>query len=84
MIEEILTEVVRLAQAGGLPILAVLGLVLFGAVVLVLVRRAEGFTWPKPTPEEPTPDAVWNTDPTQGAVVVPGPPGGSDDPIQGG
>ena len=85
LLEDIAAEAIRLAGAGGLGLATVLALLVVSAVVLVLARKVGGLKLPPPDPEPaPDPPAVWNTDPSQGAVVVPGPPGGSDEPIQGG
>lgn len=75
--EELLAEVVRLAQQAGLGPLYVVGLLLAAAVLLVVAKRVGKL---KPDPElPPDPPAEWNTDPAKGAVVVPGPPGGTDE-----
>jgi hypothetical protein len=53
--------------------------VLAAATLFVLGDRV------KARPEQPpAPPAEWNTDPKEGAVVVPGPPGGTDDEVQSG
>ena len=53
------------------------------AAILVLVgRQLKRLPGSPPTP--PLPPAEWNQDPSRGAVVVPGPPGGTDDQVQGG
>ena len=79
MIEDIIAQAVRLALSGGVPLWVVLGLILAAAVLLVLARRL-----PPSKPEVPAPPAEWNQDPANGAVVVPGPPGGSEDQNQSG
>ena len=85
LLEAIFAEAIRLAGAGGVGLLTVVALLIVSAVVLVLGRKLQGMKLPAPDPEPaPEPPAQWNTDPSQGAVVVPGPPGGSDEPIQGG
>ena len=76
-VEEIATECLRLAGAGNLGLMVTLA-ILFVAAVVITVGRRVGAIKRDPEPA-PTPDAQWNTDPSQGAVVVPGPPGGSDD-----
>lgn len=78
VLEEIVVEAARLAGTSGAGLLVTVGILLAGAVIIVLGRKVGGFKLPPPTPEVPPPDAVW------GDNVVPGPPGGSDDPIQGG
>ena len=75
VLEEIVVEAARLAGTSGAGLLVTVGILLAGAVIIVLGRRVK---LPPPTPEVPPPDAVW------GDNVVPGPPGGNDDPIQGG
>lgn len=81
-LEEILTEVVRLANEAGLGPFYVVGLLLAAALLLMMGRIVKRL--PPPPPEVPAPPATWNQDPAQGAVVVPGPPGGTDDQVQGG
>ena len=81
--EELVTEMVRLATAGSAGIAVVVLVLVAGALLLVLKRRLEGCT-PPARDESPPPDAVWNQDPTKGAVVVPGPPGGTDNQNQAG
>lgn len=78
-IEEIIAQAVRLALSGGVPLTVVLALIFASAVLLVLVKRL-----PPPRPEAPDPVTEWNQDPEQGAVVVPGPPGGTEDDVQSG
>ena len=83
--QEVATEAVRLAQGAGLPILVTLALLLVSALLLVAARRLKGLSWPKadaPGPAMST--SEWITDPAAGAVVKPGPPGGSDDQVQSG
>lgn len=64
---------VRLALAGGVPFVVVIGLLLAAAVALVLVKKAGGIHLPTPKPEEPRPDAEpWHSD-----AENPGGPGGS-------
>lgn len=78
--EQLITEAVRLAGAGGAGMLVVLVLLLGGALLVVVGRKLGAFKVPAPDPEPaPDPPAQWNQDPSQGAVVVPGPPGGSDE-----
>ena len=85
LLEDIAAEAIRLAGAGGLGLATVLAILVVSAVVIVLGKKLGQLRLPPPDPEPaPDPPAQWNTDPAQGAVVVPGPPGGSDDPIQGG
>lgn len=81
-LEELLAEVVRLANAAGLGPFYVVGLLLAAAVLLLGLKALKSLP-PRP-PETPAPPAEWNQDPAQGAVVVPGPPGGTDDQVQGG
>ncbi len=81
-LEELLTEVVRLADAAGLGPLYVVGLLVAAAILMMLARQVKRLPGSPPTP--PLPPAEWNQDPAQGAVVVPGPPGGTDDQVQGG
>ena len=69
---------VRLAGKGGAGIVVTLIVLFLGAVVVVVGRKV-GAWKPAPRDETPAPPAEWNTDPSQGAVVVPGPPGGSED-----
>jgi hypothetical protein len=82
---EVASEALRLAQAAGVPILVTLGLLLLSALLLVAARHLPSVSWPKADPPPP-PDqpAEWNKDPSQGAVVVPGPPGGTTDDVQSG
>ena len=76
VLEEIVVEAARLAGTSGAGLLVTVGILLAGAVIIVLGRRVK---LPPPDPEPaPPPDAVW------GDNVVPGPPGGTDDQIQGG
>jgi len=83
-LERVIAEAVKLAGAGGAGLLVVLVLLLGGAVMVVLAKQVGDLRLPPPSPEPKAPEAEWNTDPGKGAVVVPGPPGGSDDPVQGG
>jgi hypothetical protein len=81
--EEVAAEAIRLAQAGGVPILVTLGLLLISALLLVAAKHVP--KWPKADPPAPPdPPAEWNQDPSQGAVFVPGPPGGTTDEVQSG
>lgn len=75
VLEEIVVEAARLAGTSGAGLLVTVGILLAGAVIIVLGRRVK---LPPPTPEVPPPDAVWSDN------VVPGPPGGTDDQVQGG
>lgn len=77
--EDIIAEAVRLLLHGGAPLWVIVAMVLAAAALFVLGGRI------KARPEQPpAPPAEWNTDPKEGAVVVPGPPGGTDDPVQSG
>ena len=82
-LEEVITEMVRLAGQGGAGLGVTLAVLLLGAVLVVVGRRV-GAWKPKPRDESPPPPAEWNTDPANGAVVVPGPPGGTEDQNQAG
>jgi hypothetical protein len=83
--EEVAAEALRLAQAAGVPFVVTLGLLLVAAVLLVAARRLPRLSWPvADPPPPPEPASEWNKDPSQGAVVVPGPPGGTDDQVQSG
>lgn len=53
LLEELAAEVVRLASAGGLPILVTLALLLACAVGLVAARRLPAVPRPRPPPDPP-------------------------------
>ena len=78
-VEEALATVVKLAQQAGLGPLYIVGLLLAAAVLVVVAKRVVKLRPDSPPP--PDPPAEWNKDPTQGAVVTPGPPGGTDDDV---
>ena len=80
-LEDVVAEMVRLATAGGAGIWVVLLVLALGAGLVVLARQ---INWKPDPPKPPEPEAEWNTDPDKGAVVVPGPPGGSDNDVQSG
>lgn len=80
-VEEIISEAVRLLLGGGAPLWAVMAMVLGAALLVVMGRKIH---LPPSKPEVPPPPAEWNQDPEQGAVVVPGPPGGTEEQNQSG
>lgn len=76
VLEEIVVEAARLAGTSGAGLLVTVGILLAGAVIIVLGGKVK---LPPPDPEPaPPPTAEWSDN------VVPGPPGGTDDQIQGG
>jgi hypothetical protein len=83
--EEVAAQAIALAQAAGVPLLVVLGLLLVASLLLVAAKHLPALKWPKADPPvPPEPPAEWNQDPAAGAVVKPGPPGGSSDEVQSG
>ena len=75
MVGEIIAQAIALLSQGGAPVWAVVLLALASAVLIVVGRKIGSLKLPPPEPENVPPDAVWNTDPASGAVVVP-----NDDP----
>lgn len=82
MLEETLAKVVELANRAGLGPLYVLALLVAAAVVVVGLKALGRL--PRDPPPPPEQGSEWNTDPANGAVVTPGPPGGTDDQNQAG
>ena len=60
VLEEIVVEAARMAGTSGAGLLVTVGILLAGAVMIVLGRKVGGLHLPPPSPEPPPPpDAVW-------------------------